>query len=244
MRLSIPNDLLDAVRADDDGYVRDRVRADPALVHAADDHAKTLLHWAAEFDRAALAAVLLDAGADLEARTSWGATPFDWAATMGSGHVADLLLDRGATGLSLVTAAALGRLGFVREVVEGGADLSMHRRRGAPDGPTSEWPADTAWARGDVLSDALHAAARNGQTAVVEYLADRGADIDATGFFGATGLHWAAIRGHRDTVAFLLARGAVLDRRDARFGATAEGWAREGGHDAIAEILRSHGARE
>jgi len=244
LRLTIPHDLIDAIRANDDGYVLDRLRADPTLVHAADDHAKTLLHWAAECDRPVIAAVLLDAGADLEAKTSWGATPFDWAATMGSGHVADLLLDRGAAGLSLVTAAALGRLGFVREVVEGGADLSMHRRRGAPDGPTPEWPADTAWARGDVLSDALHAAARNGQTAVVEYLADRGADIDATGFFGATGLHWAAIRGHRDTVAFLLARGAVLDRRDARFDATAEGWAREGGHDAIAALLRNRSTSE
>jgi ankyrin repeat protein len=54
--------------------------------------------------------MLLDAGADLEATTSWGATPFDWGATMGSARVADLLLARGAKGMNVVAAANLGKL--------------------------------------------------------------------------------------------------------------------------------------
>lgn len=87
------------------------------------------------------------------------------------------------------------------------------------------------------MSDALHAAARNGHTAVVDCLASHGGHLDATGFFGATGLHWAAIRGHHDTVIWLIEHGASLDRRDARFDATAEAWAREGGQESIAGLL-------
>jgi ankyrin repeat protein len=58
--------------------------------------------------------MLLDSGADLEATTSWGATALDWAATMGSTKVADLLLARGANGMNLVAAASLGKLDLVR----------------------------------------------------------------------------------------------------------------------------------
>ncbi|MHB1329497.1 MAG: ankyrin repeat domain-containing protein, partial [Gemmatimonadales bacterium] len=144
-------------------------------------------------------------------------------------------------GLTLITAAALGRLGYLRDLVDRHADLLPHRRRGAPATPSADWPSDTAHLRGDVLSDALYAAARNGHTTVVEYLADHGADINARGFFGATGLHWAAINGHRQTVAWLMARGAALDLRDGRFGATAEGWAREAGHHQIAVMLSRDG---
>jgi len=236
MRLTLAA-MVDAIRANDIDELRARLEAEPALAHAAGDHDKTLLHWAAEMDRVEAASLLVDVGADPEAVTSWGATPFDWAAVMGSAGVADLLLARGATGLSLISAAALGRLSYVRDLVGRGGDLSSHRRRGAPAAATHEWPADTAHIRGDVLSDALHAAARNGHTAVVAYLASHGGNIDATAFFGATGLHWAASNGHRDTVVWMIEHGASLDRRDARFSATAEDWAREGGHEEVAELL-------
>ena len=69
---------------------------DSILVRATDEYRKTPLHWAAEHDHYQIAAMLLDAGADPEATTTWGATPLDWAATTGSTRVADLLLARGA----------------------------------------------------------------------------------------------------------------------------------------------------
>ena len=202
-----------------------------------DEHGKTELHWAAETDDIDAAKRLLDAGADIEAKTAWGATPLDWAATMGSAGVGDLLIARGASGFTLIVAAGLGRLDEVKSIVTSGVDLIAHRRRGAPESPNDDWPADSAHILRDVLSDAMYAAARNGHTQVVEYLLDHGAAIDAKGVFGATALHWAAINGHRDVVELLVTRGASLEIRDARFNSTPEGWALEGGHIELAKLL-------
>ena len=100
--------ILQAIRDGDLPAVQRLLTADPRLAHASDEHLKTPLHWAAERDRRDAAEILLDSGADLEATTSWGATALDWAATMGSAKVADLLLARGAKGMNLVVAASLG----------------------------------------------------------------------------------------------------------------------------------------
>lgn len=201
------------------------------------EYGKTPLHFAAETDQIEAAQLLIDSGADIEALTSWGATPLDWAAVMGSTRVGDLLLTRAATGLTLIVAGGLGKLETVKSIIESGADLSAHRRRGAPDTPDDHWPADSAHIQGDVLSDALFAAARNGHTEVVEYLLDHGAQVDAKGVFGGTGLHWAAINGHRKTVELLIDRGASLTIRDERFDSTPEGWANEGGHTDLGVVL-------
>lgn len=202
-----------------------------------DEYGKTGLHWAAETDQVHAAQTLLDAGADIEAKTSWGATALDWAATMGSVGVGDLLVARGASGFTLIVAAGLGKLEEVKSIVASGVDLNAHRRRGAPELPNDDWPADSAHILHDVLSDAMYAAARNGHTRVVEYLLDQGAAIDAKGVFGATALHWAAINGHRSVVELLVTRGASLDIRDARYDSTPAGWAREGGHIELASLL-------
>ncbi len=235
--------FLEAARLGDGDAVRAALAKDPTLVRARGDYAKTGLHHAAEKDHVDVAEILVNAGADIEARTSWNATPFDWAAVMGGARVADLLLARGATGLTLITAASLGRLANVRAILDSGRDLADHRRRDAPSKPDRYWPADTAHIRGDVLSDALYGAARNGHTETVAFLLARGADIDARGVFGATGLHWAAINGYRETVELLVAQGADLTIGDPEFAATPEGWAREGGHTEIATFLR-RAARE
>jgi ankyrin repeat protein len=231
-------EFVEAVRRGDARRVSALIGVRPELVRMAWDHGKTGLHWAAESDRIDVARALVDAGADIEARTSWGASPLDWAATMGSTRVAEFLLSRGAGGFTLIIAAALGKQRDVEAIVESGIDLSSHRRSAAPRTPDDYWPADSAHILGDVLSDALYAAARNGHAHVVEYLLSRGANIDAKGVFGATALHWAAINGHASTVELLISRGANLTLEDARFQTTAEGWAEEGAHSQIADSLR------
>ena len=231
-------EFIEAAKKGDATKIRSLLRADPNLVRAVADHLKTALHWAAEMDHAETAAALVEAGADIEARTSWGASPFDWAATMGSSRVADLLLSRGATGFTLITAASLGKLPDVRRIIESGEDLSAHRRRDGPTAPDDHWPPDSAYILKDTISDALYAGARNGHQDVVAYLLYQGADIDAKGVFGATGLHWAAMNGHQETIEFLVKRGANLTIRDSKFDARPEEWAQEGDHSSIAEMLR------
>lgn len=231
-------EFIEAAKQGDATKIASLLKGDPGLVRAVGDHLKTALHWAAELNQAEVAIALVEAGADIEARTSWSATPFDWAATMGSSRVADLLLARGATGFTLITAASLGKLSAVRGIIGPREDLSAHRRRDAPTAPDDHWPPDSAHIRKDTIADALYAAARNGHRDVVAYLLDQGADIDAKGVFGATGLHWAAINGHQEVVEFLVKRGADLTIRDSKFAATPEEWAQEGGHSAIGAMLR------
>jgi uncharacterized protein len=233
-------EFLQGAARGDAATVSALIDAHPHLVRVAGDHGKTALHWAAESDRIEVARILVDAGADIEAKTSWGASPLDWAATMGSRRVAEFLLMRGAGGFTLIVAAALGKLNDVQAIVESSADLSPHRRRAAPRTPDDYWPPDSAHILGDILSDALYAAARNGHGSVIDYLLARGANVDAKGVFGATALHWAAFNGHASAVDLLISRGANLAVKDARFEATAEGWAEEAGHVHIADTLRRH----
>ncbi len=236
-------EFLEAVTRGDTAKVSALIEARPELVRVAGEHGKTGLHCAAESDRIEIARALVDAGADIEAKTSWGASPLGWAATMGSTRVAEFLLSRGAEGFTLILAAALGMKKEVEAIVDSAVDLSSHRRRDAPRTPDEHWPESSAHIQGDVLSDALYAAARNGHDPVVELLLARGASVDARGVFGAAALHWAAINGHATTVELLIRRGADLTLKDERFDATAEGWAEEGSHSHIADTLRrSRGA--
>jgi ankyrin repeat protein len=200
--------ILAAARDGDADAVRELLARDASLVAAVDAHRKTPLHLAAEHDHAEVAELLLDAGADLEAWTSWGATPLQWAGVLGSRRAADVLLAHGAR-LTLASAAGLGLMDAL-------ARLSEH------DG---------------AVSAAFVLACRNGHTDAARFLLERGADVDARGFFGATGLHWAAINGHVDTVRFLLEAGADATLRDTQFDSHALGWAREGGHEPVVATL-------
>lgn len=228
--------IIQAVRNGDVQVVERLLAADPGLVHVSDEYRKTPLHWAAELDRSEVAQMLLDSGADLEAATSWDATALDWAATMGSTKVAELLLARGAIGMNLVVAASLGKLDLVRAFLDSGASLASLIKP-APAEPDDHWVADSARMQGDVISHVFYCACRNGHTAVAALLLERGASINAKGVFGGTALHWAAINGHESTVEFLVAHGADPKIRDARFNSTPEGWAAEGRHDKIRDLL-------
>lgn len=229
--------LVLAARAGDHRRVRELLGADASTANASGAGARTALHEAAERNDRLLAEMLLDAGADPERETEWGDTPLEWAGLIGATDVALLLLERGAGRYDLVTAAGIGRLDDVRRFLRTGETTGRPRSRQEDAARTAGWRPDCARVRGDVLSDALVLACRNGHLDVAKLLLAERADVDARGFFGAPAIHWAAIHGHDAVVDLLLENGADPALRDGEFDADAASWALEGGHRSLADRL-------
>jgi ankyrin repeat protein len=231
-------ELLEAIDTGDLPGIQRLLELDPALATAKGKHEVTALHRAAEKDKPAAAEALLAAGAELEAKVSWGMTPLEWAANMGSRSAAGLFLARGAH-LTHWAAAGLGMLDALQSFWHDDGTLKPgagHRRPRQQDAGLWTW-AEPSEDRGEIVSDSFYVACRNGHTEVAQFLLARGADINFRGFFGGTGLHWAAIHGHKDTVEFLLANGADTNLEDHEFKATPLSWAHETNQQAIVELL-------
>jgi ankyrin repeat protein len=158
-------------------------------------------------EHAAIAALLLDHGADIDSRGREGWTPLASAATHSATAVAELLLQRGADwrlrdqlGFApLHTAAEYGNARLVGLLLERGAD---------PGQPVTD------------SRTPLHLAAQTGSVEVLALLLEQGVPIDARERNGATPLQFASIAGAVDAAALLLERGADVDAAD-RNGHTA-----------------------
>lgn len=256
-----PEEMLQAAQRGDVAKVRQLLASDTTLVNAKGAHNKTPLHWAAEKNYPELAELLVTAGADINAEVSWGMTPLQWAANMGSREVAEILLARGAAAqLNMWAAAGLGMLDVVQNFWDSASPSTLKPGAGqtrtrdlTPQSGKSGQPGDPAlgdgkWGKApppesyqELISEAFYIAARNGHVEVAGFLLEKGADINCRGFFGAPGLHWAAIHGHKAMVEFLISHGADLTLRDQQFNSTALGWALEGEHLEIAELLKARG---
>jgi ankyrin repeat protein len=139
------------------------------------------LHIVASNPRgASLARLLLERGAQLEARDGAGRTPLIAAVDADNASVADVLLRAGADPNSpdslhgnapLVWAAAEGRLEVARLLLERGVDVN---RKLPPDGDTP-----------------LHVAVGHHRIQIVPLLVRYGADVNAVNAFGHTALDWA-----------------------------------------------------
>ncbi|HLJ53837.1 MAG TPA: ankyrin repeat domain-containing protein [Chthonomonadaceae bacterium] len=91
--------IIKAAKSGDAAAVRALLEADATLVGARDSDGSTPLHYAAWRGHPEVAAVLLDFGADIQAKNDnghWGDSPLHAAAHGNQRAVAELLLDRGA----------------------------------------------------------------------------------------------------------------------------------------------------
>jgi ankyrin repeat protein len=123
----------------------------------------------------------------------------------GRGQAAGFLANRGAR-LDLEGAAGVGRLDVVKGFFHDDGSLQSPATR-------------------QQLNDGFAWACEFGRTSVVEFLLQRGMEVDAKlPHGGQTGLHWAAYGGHLDTVKLLLDCGAPIDVKEERFGGTPLGW--------------------
>ena len=76
---------------------------------------------------------------------------------------------------------------------------------------------------------------------VARLLLQKGAEVDSIppGFdFAGTGLHYAALNGHREMVEFLLEQGANPNVKDQKVNNSPAGWADYGGHKSLSDYLQ------
>ena len=211
----------------------------------------------ASCDNADAAELLLDSGAAINGTGGW--SPLEEALYWNSGRVMNLLMQRGASVHNLRIAAGLGRTDLIEGFFNPDGSLK-------PEAGTINWPwgdlrviencnfdekgrrklADkfSSWKndRQSVINNAFVYACMHGHLDAASLLLDKGAEINTIpgGFdFAGTGLHYAALNGHRPMVDFLFQHGAAATIKDEKVGDTAAGWAEYGGHSELSRYLRS-----
>ena len=216
---------------------------------------------AASIDNRAAAEVLLDHGAAIDGAGGW--SPLEEALYWNSQNVLALLLEHGAKVRNLRTAAGLGRIDLIESYFN--ADGSLKPEAGRIDWPFGNLDSIACsnhsaagkqtlidrineWSQNQqgIINNAFVYACMHGHIDAAKLLLDRGAEINAIpgGFdYAGTGLHYAALNGHRHMVEFLLAHGADRTLKDTKVHATASGWADHGGHADLRDLLAGdHGA--
>lgn len=143
------------------------------------------IHDAASRGDRAMIDVLLEAGANINAKTQWWAGGF--GVLDGNPPLAPFLIERGAV-VDVHAAARLGMLERVMQLVDGDPDL-VHARGG--DGQTP-----------------LHVATT---VEIARYLADHGADIDARDIDHESTPAQYMVRDRQEIVRFLVTRGCRTD---------------------------------
>ena len=90
-----------------------------------------------------------------------------------------------------------------------------------------------------VLDRALAWAVQNGEYEVADFMLERGADINTrwSTHEPASLMHECVTSDRIDQAKSLLSRGYDVTIKDHRFGSTAEGWARYGGHQEMVDLL-------
>jgi ankyrin repeat protein len=211
--------LLAAVAAGETQAVTKLLAGRPALAGAHGPDGQTPLHMAAQYNDPQIAALLVAYGADLNARFGQsGHSPLSWAMTCNALECARELVRFGARP-DLFCAAGIGMLEHVQTFFDGtGALIPGASRTGSSrcaDGLRLPCPPPTAR---EQVSDALYAAARNGQADVVRFLLSKQPDLTFRAYLGATALHWAHFSGSGAVVELLEQSGADAAARDDTLG--------------------------
>jgi ankyrin repeat protein len=149
----------------------------------------------------AVVELLLDRGADMQARTNDGSNALMLAVEKNNGDVVNLLVGKhidpnagDAGGVTpLMNASGRGLQDMARRLIDSGADINARSQRGYT---------------------ALMRAAREGNVETIRYLIERGAAVDVQNESGQTALMLAAQRGNAALVELLLAGGAQSSAKD------------------------------
>ncbi|HEY3040269.1 MAG TPA: ankyrin repeat domain-containing protein [Pyrinomonadaceae bacterium] len=207
---------------------------------------------AACIDNVEIAELLLDCGAAINGTGSW--SPLEEALYWSKQGVIDLLLAHGASLHNLRIAAGLGRTDLIESFFRSNGSLK-------PEAGKIDWPFGepqqsnlnckvkdelqakvAAWSDDpqDIINNAFVYACMHNHIAAAQLLLQKGAQIDAIppGFdYSGTGLHYAALNGHRTLVDFLIEQGANVNVKDTKVNSPPAGWADYGGHAELKNYL-------
>ena len=204
----------------------------------------------------AVAELLLNRGAAIDGTGGW--SPLEEALYWNGRDMIALLLKRGAKAQNLRTAAGLGRVDLIEQYFN--SDGSLKPEAGKINWPWGDLKSITSsnhpaagkqklidsvkvWSqdRQGIINNAFVYACMHGHIDAAKLLLEKGAQINVVpgGFdYAGTGLHYAALNGHRAMVEFLLQNGADRDVKDTKVNSTAAGWAEHGGHIELRDLLR------
>jgi len=241
------------------------IAADPAAVDVRDAGGYTPLHLAAWNGQAATVALLLDAGAEINACNGRGETPLALAVLYenedGMAEVIDLLIERGATAdvFTAVRLPLVAALAALLETDPGRAHVRNRYGRTPAQYAVEKglWiPVGTRWgrhwdvialliARGAAVESTVWTAAALGRDDdLAALLQAEPQSANASGGSALTPLQWAAYHGHRGAVSLLLRYGADSGTTDPYFGKTPAQWAEDSGHHDIADVLHDSHRRD
>lgn len=222
------------------------------------DAGVTALIWAATDP--AKVRILVDAGADVNARSDNARTPLFAAATRhGNAGVLELLIEQGAEvnppnlgpadSTPLVEAARVGDAEMVRLLVDRGADARAVGGMALTAAFLTRCGecVDRLVAEGldaSAFTEALFATVPDGNIDTARFLLDHGADLDARDPFGRTPLMYAVASDllPLDIVRLFVERGADVNAISNRDNETPLGIARRRGPTPIVDFLVSVGA--
>ena len=187
----------------------------------------------------AVAELLLNCDAFIDGVGGW--SPLEEALYWNSRDVIGLLLERGAKVQNLRIAAALGRTDLIEDYFN--ADGSLKPEAGGinwPFGLKSDSVKSWSHDRQAIINNAFVYACMHCHIDAAKLLLEKGAEINTIpdGFdYAGTGLHYAALNGHRAMIEFLLSHGADRTIRDTKVGTTPADWADHGGHEELCDLL-------
>lgn len=152
------------------------------FINKKDDRGFTALQWAALEENNAIVRLLLEKGADIEARDKEGNQPLYYAVIMDNKDMVRLLLEKGADiearnkegNQALYYALVLNYKAMLRLLLDKGADVEAKDKLG---------------------NTALFNAVISEKEAIIRLLLEKGADVEAKNISGVTARELASIRG-------------------------------------------------
>lgn len=166
-------------------------KADPDLTSSSLGGGRTPLMWAFSVGNTKMAQVLLEGGASVHARTSYGATPLRFAMWQDDGPA---------------------ELALIEKLLAAGADVDAgHWPRFSLENASSNPTRGTRTAEGTALGDVADGSANK-----VRLLLAAGAEVDARQPGWMTPLMLAAASGNAPVVSLLLEAGADVNAKDSR----------------------------